>query len=64
MANIRFNHDYRHCKGVGCERRSVCAFRLALEEAVRLRLNHIEVIDHCNNGDMYLRVRIEEGGGK
>ena len=37
---------------------------LALEEAVRLRLNHIEVIDHCNDGDMYLRVRIEEGGGK
>lgn len=64
MANIRFNHDYRHCKGVGCERRSVCAFQLALEEAVRLRLNHIEVIDHCNDGDMYLRVRIEEGGGK
>ena len=64
MPNIRFNHDYRHCEGDGCEKREVCAFWLALQEAQSLGLENYEVIDRCNGDELYLRVRIEKGGGR
>ena len=64
MPNIRFNHDYRHCEGDGCEKREVCAFHLALLEAREIGLKNYDVIDRCKDDELYLRVRIEKGGGR
>ena len=62
MQHERFNHSYQHCRGVGCDRRSDCISHLALEEAARLRLRNVTVIDRCEDGELYLKVRIEKGG--
>ena len=62
MPHERFNHSYQHCRGVGCERSADCISHLALEEAERLGLKNYLVIDSCQGGELYLRVRIEKGG--
>lgn len=57
----RYNHKYKHCIGVNCEKREDCIHHLAYQEALALRLKNIETVEHCDDEAMgYVRVTIEK----
>lgn len=59
MAKEKYNHNYQHCTGKGCELANDCLYHLAYIEAVKLNLKKINVQDRCNNAETeYVRVRI------
>lgn len=61
MANVRFNHQYGHCKAVNCKLKDDCVHYLALLEAEDIGLKDYKTFDHCEDLELgYVRVRIEK----
>lgn len=56
----RYNHDYVHCTGEGCEHYD-CVKRLAYEEMVALGITpKMPVIDRCTDEDIsYVKVSVD-----
>lgn len=49
MANVRFNHQYGHCKAVNCKLKDDCVHYLALLEAEDIGLKDYKTFYHCED---------------
>ena len=61
MAHERFDHSYKHCKSTDCKLKDDCALHLAYLEAVGLKMQNIDTMEHCPDTSIwYTKVTIGE----